>query len=93
MQPNVFMLICTTDKESRNIRNKNGNVISNFIWDAAHQTLRDTFVEFDPKFNQFQIESLSAGRYAMFRTFFFDSNGPQKSPALFVENRQDKTIA
>jgi len=34
MRYNVFMLICTTDKEMRNIRNKNGNFINNFVWDV-----------------------------------------------------------
>jgi hypothetical protein len=85
MRPNVFMLLCTTDKETRNIRNKNGNINSNFVWDTAKQVLKETPFEFDPKFNQFQIDYMSAGRFAMFRTFFYDSNGAQTSPAIYVD--------
>ena len=93
MGHNVFMLICTTDKETRNMRNKNGNFINNFVWDVDKQMIRDTQIQFENKFNPFQIEMMSTGKYAMFRTFYFENNGEEaQSPALFIRNSNEKII-
>ena len=88
MKEDVFMLICTTDKETQKIYNKKGNVINNFVWDADKENIRETQIQFDPQFNPYQIEILSSGRYAMFRTFYFQNNGEViDSPALFIRNK------
>jgi hypothetical protein len=59
---------------------------------VENELLRDTVIEFDPKFNHFQIDVVSSGPFSMFRTYYFDLNGPVQSPAVFVDNQQEKIL-
>jgi hypothetical protein len=36
---------------------------------------------------------MSTGRYAMFRTFYFENNGEEvESPALFIRNANEEVV-
>jgi len=75
IRPKVFLLVCTTDKTELNAKNLNGNVNNNFVWDTTAPLLRESRFDFDPAFNDFQIDIYSCGTYSMFRTFFFNNEG------------------
>jgi hypothetical protein len=75
MRPGAFLLVCTTDKTELNATNLNGNVNNNFVWEIVGPVLREARFDFDPVFNDFQIDVGSTGAYSMFRTFFFNGEG------------------
>lgn len=91
--PGIFTMTCTTDKTELQCLNERGNVNNTFIWDVKQRILRESKYDFDPKFNDFQIDIFSSGPYSMFRTFFFDTTGAQVSPAYFISNSEEKIVA
>lgn len=72
LRAGVFFLVAFTDKAEKNCRNKRGNVIDNYVWDIEKECIREAKVEFEPKYNCFQIHCQSSGQYSMFRTFYID---------------------
>lgn len=93
IKPNVFCLVCISNKTESKAVNSQGVVNNNFIYDAEKQVITEAKFFFDEKYNDFQIDIINLGPYSMFRTFDFDDGKVLRSPVYYVNNESEQITA
>lgn len=95
-KPNVYMLVCHSNKAESEARNEAGVINNNYILDSSTGIIRESSFHFklpDFSWNDQLVDYYSFGPVSAFHTFKHENGDTLFSPVFYVDNETEQIIA